>query len=156
MLHSVVFTRGLPPCGSSAAEAAGFVSHPGARCPVLSGRAEAPGYALAPWCAPLPSASPALSQRSLPAGCRPAAQARRRPPVVRSHLGAHPCHPRREHLASVLYPRAAALRLIRLPPCGSACFPPRSPSCLCTPHDAHPASIKTTIISALAGFPSAF
>ncbi|MEY3174349.1 MAG: hypothetical protein RLZZ436_2263, partial [Planctomycetota bacterium] len=41
---------------------------------LVSGWAEAPGCDFAPWCAPLPAASAALCQGSLPAGCRPAAQ----------------------------------------------------------------------------------
>ncbi|MEY3176793.1 MAG: hypothetical protein RLZZ436_4707, partial [Planctomycetota bacterium] len=35
------------------------------------------------------------------------------------HLGAHPCPRRQLRVARTLYPRAAALRLIRAPPCGS-------------------------------------
>ncbi|MEY3174015.1 MAG: hypothetical protein RLZZ436_1929, partial [Planctomycetota bacterium] len=50
------------------AEAPGDASHHGAHpCPHLSGRAEAPGYASAPWCL-------SRHQHPLPAGCRQAAQ----------------------------------------------------------------------------------
>ncbi|MEY3172395.1 MAG: hypothetical protein RLZZ436_308, partial [Planctomycetota bacterium] len=45
----------------------------------MTGRPEAPGCDSAPWCAPLPAASAARCQGSLPAGCRPAAHAGGRP-----------------------------------------------------------------------------
>jgi hypothetical protein len=47
---------------------------PGPCCPRLSGRAAAPGYASALWCAPLAAASTTRFHGSLPAGCRQAAQ----------------------------------------------------------------------------------
>jgi hypothetical protein len=40
----------------------------------MSGRAEAPGCVLAPWCPILPAASASRRQGTLPAGCRQAAQ----------------------------------------------------------------------------------
>ncbi|MEY3173800.1 MAG: hypothetical protein RLZZ436_1714, partial [Planctomycetota bacterium] len=90
-----VFTRGLPPCGSSVAEAPGCVS--------------------APWCPALPVASAARSQEPLPAGFRPAAQVWRKPPIAFCTLVPG------LHAASAA--RSQGLFTRGLPPCGSAFLP---------------------------------
>ncbi|MEY3173528.1 MAG: hypothetical protein RLZZ436_1442, partial [Planctomycetota bacterium] len=107
-----------------------------------------PRLRFAPWCVPLPAAAAARCQHTLPAGSRPAAHVSRKPRVAfrrpRAHAargvssavpalftrGLPPCGScafslltshflTLSTLASALYPRASARRLMRWPPGGS-------------------------------------